>query len=397
MLNEEMKKEITLAPADPAEAGASVRPGANGLFVEGYDGTTAANDNSLFVPEQAAAESNVVVGPWPGSGERHDGERDWGAHMIAGMSAAGRAAAEVPLTGPDAPANFVDLAEGTYDRRAAPEATAETVERDPDIHRVYSTTMRDLEARWKAADAAGNKEEAAALEAEAKRVEEEYLAAKMAPEALAKTPEEKAVAERGPELSPDEEARIELEVATEAKKFVAKPEAEKMEIGLCAANAGFKLDEWKNNKLAAAFGGAAKWFSEPVLTAEGKPATDKDGQPILRPKNMMGRFLSALANQSLEENKSLRRQMEAMEKDKGSLSASSAIRAASNIGRLTGNAFKYGRMIGDAVGFTAAMSLRYVTMGAMFGGKVFGGAKEARLSGENVAEKTRLSGENLTC
>jgi len=167
--------------------------------------------------------------------------------------------------------------------------------------------------------------------------------------------EERKEEARGSERE-EKHARKELE-----KELSKMPEKEREKVGLGLRNLGFFVEEKKN-----------RFFSRVMEAALRK--VDERGA--------MGRFLSSLGETFSRDAERARKKMgEAERGGKGRLL---------NANYLVGNVLKYGRVLADTVGYTAASPLRYVMAGGMFFARGAEAAKEARLKNEEVIEKTRV-------
>ena len=152
------------------------------------------------------------------------------------------------------------------------------------------------------------------------------------------------------------------EVKEELEKMSVK---EREKIGLKLRNLGFFVEEKKNTFFSNMFKGASKKF-------------DKE--------SIMGRWLGSFSESYSNDAENVRKQMKKIEKGEK--------KRLSNIGYLSGNILKYGRIVADFAGHTAASPLRYVMMGGMFFAKSAEVSKEARLKNKEVLEKTRVNDIN---
>jgi hypothetical protein len=104
-----------------------------------------------------------------------------------------------------------------------------------------------------------------------------------------------------------------------------------------------------------------------------------------------GRFIEALSvayrNRAEEETKRL----EELEKTrKEGTSAGVAYQTLASSGSIAANVLKYGRILADIAGHTAAAPLRWVTLGAVVAKEAAEATKEARFTYDEVKEKTRI-------
>lgn len=105
----------------------------------------------------------------------------------------------------------------------------------------------------------------------------------------------------------------------------------------------------------------------------------------------VGRFLEALAKAYEEKAEIESKQLEELEKTRREGSSSgAAYQNIANVASITGNILKYGRILADAVGYTASAPLRWVTLGAVVAREAADMTKEARLTYDEVKEKTRI-------
>ena len=181
-----------------------------------------------------------------------------------------------------------------------------------------------------------------------------------------------------PEATPEETesaAPAEIfEISAEDIELVAKidkpedverlPQEIKEKLGLGFSNLGFFVEENKN-----------KFFAKVFEKASGK--MDKQGT--------LGRFVFSLAENFRRDEENAKKKFEAAKQGQK--------QRLSNVGYLTGNIMKYGRIAADFAGWTIASPLRYVTLSAMLFGRGAEAAKEARLKNEELIEKNRLDAQ----
>lgn len=159
------------------------------------------------------------------------------------------------------------------------------------------------------------------------------------------------------------DAQIE-EVQKELEKM---PEEEREKIGLGFSNMGYWVEEKKNGLYSRIFNKVAEKGSE-------------DGT--------LQRFFGALGANAEKKATDAHKKMEEIEGGNGGVR-----KQMGNVGYLSGNAIKYGRTIGDIVGFTAGSPFRYVMLGAQTFTRGIAASREARLQNKEVAEKTKVADE----
>lgn len=146
----------------------------------------------------------------------------------------------------------------------------------------------------------------------------------------------------------------------------ALPEETKKKIGLGLTNIGFFVEENKN-----------KLFAKVTGSLVGL----KEGENIAE-KGMTARIMHSLSRDFQEKAGKARYKID---NDAG------LIKSATSVGFLSGNLIKYGRLITDLTNHSLSSPLRYVMMGAMAVGEGANAFKEARLSGAEAIEKTRIA------
>ncbi len=158
--------------------------------------------------------------------------------------------------------------------------------------------------------------------------------------------------------------QIEIEKGIEN---LTENDREKAEWGL--RNVGYKVEAIKNE----VFEGAYSKVSE-----------------RLDSKSTMGRFFSSLEEQFAEKGDRARNTIQNIEDKKIQGGDSSVMEKLGNVGYLSGNLLKYGRIATDAAGWTATSVYRSAILGSMMAASGFDAAKEARLKNEEVIDKTRV-------
>jgi hypothetical protein len=165
--------------------------------------------------------------------------------------------------------------------------------------------------------------------------------------------------EVAPAISPVE-AALPPEARTEAKEKSAE-DKEKISIGF--NNIGLVIEESKDRFFANALEGATKDFKDKKGTA--------------------ARFMVGLAATFREDAELARDKIEDIKTGRSG-------HGVVNSGYFLGNILKYGRIVADTVGVTAALPYRYAMLGATFFTRGMAAAKEARLTNEKVMDKTRV-------
>lgn len=168
-----------------------------------------------------------------------------------------------------------------------------------------------------------------------------------------------------------DEIKAEIQQEEIKKEFEALPEADKEKVKLGLQNVGFYVEENKNRFFAKLFQGT-------------RMAGIASG--MLKEKGSLDRFLGALGENAEKDAELSRKRFEDAER--------TSLTQVASIGATIGNIAKYGRIIGDIAGWTAAAPLRYAMMGSMLFGTGSGAVKEARFKNEEVLEKTRLQDIN---
>lgn len=168
-----------------------------------------------------------------------------------------------------------------------------------------------------------------------------------------------------------DEIKAEIQQEEIKKEFEALPEADKEKVKLGLQNVGFYVEENKNRFFAKLFQGT-------------RMAGIASG--MLKEKGSLDRFLGALGENAEKDAELSRKRFEDAER--------TSLTQTASIGTTIGNIAKYGRIIGDIAGWTAAAPLRYAMMGSMLFGTGSGAVKEARFKNEEVLEKTRLQDIN---
>lgn len=165
-----------------------------------------------------------------------------------------------------------------------------------------------------------------------------------------------------PEKTPEDLAR---------EEFESLSSTEKEKVGLGLHNIGYLVEEKKNQLFAKGFDRARQ-----LGLSKG----------WLRENGSFDRWL-------LSFGENMTKNAEVSHKKMEDANRTSATQIA-NIGAVTGNALKYGRVLTDLFGSTLGSPLRYVMMGGMLFGEGAKAAKEARYKNEEVLEKTRVQDIN---
>ncbi|MDP3975001.1 MAG: hypothetical protein Q8P88_01800 [Candidatus Jorgensenbacteria bacterium] len=186
----------------------------------------------------------------------------------------------------------------------------------------------------------------------------------------------------------EREARLEKEAAELKPELERTPEAEREKIGVGFRNAGFFVEEAKNNFFAGVFNKLAGTEKEPesFTTPSSSRITSlvrKHYPTQEKSTTVTTKFIAKLGQGFERDAKKARERMEAVEKTKNR-------ETLANTGYLLGNAVKYGRTVLDIAGVTVAAPLRFVTLGAMAFARGADAAKEVRLENEKVIAKTRI-------
>jgi hypothetical protein len=265
-----------------------------------------------------------------------------------------------PVTAPVEPSTPAEQPEQTPEVPVIPEPVAPTPEEVPTIP---EPTVEETPAV--------PEESPATPEVETpplSREEEERLAEEMAKE-LGLEPKTPKSETETPPLTPEEATAIEAIAKVETVKDIAAlPEETREKLGRGFGTWGFYVEEYKNKKIAN--------FIEHASAKNEK----------IDSKSTFGRFLSSLTEIYRRDEKNAHKKIEEITHgDKHKIS---------NIGYLTGNIVRAGRVLLDFTGYTIASPFRYVMMGAMMSGRVSEAAKEARFKNEEVIEKTRIEDIN---
>jgi hypothetical protein len=104
-----------------------------------------------------------------------------------------------------------------------------------------------------------------------------------------------------------------------------------------------------------------------------------------------GRFFKAIGDvyaERAEENSTQLKEL--VETRKSGSQAGIRYQDIANVGSITANALRYGRILADAAGYTASAPLRWVTLGATLTKEAADITKEARFTYDEVKEKTRV-------
>ncbi len=110
----------------------------------------------------------------------------------------------------------------------------------------------------------------------------------------------------------------------------------------------------------------------------------------LNPNSTMGRFFSSLGDQFTEKGEGARNAILNIEDKRAQGDSTKVMEKLGNVGYLTGNLLKYGRIVTDAAGWTATSVYRSAMLGSIAAASGFDAAKEARLKNEEVIDKTRV-------
>lgn len=131
---------------------------------------------------------------------------------------------------------------------------------------------------------------------------------------------------------------------------------------------GYRIDKWKNNKIADLLEKSASTLTDP-----------NKGEKELRDQSTLTRFLHGLAKGRRLKAEQTENTIKNIQAGKTGLLAQ-----AGNLGRPIGTALKVGRILGD---FNIANPLRHVMLIASTTEEISRGAKEARLSSDAVLRK----------
>ncbi|PIX11321.1 hypothetical protein COZ73_02910 [Candidatus Falkowbacteria bacterium CG_4_8_14_3_um_filter_36_11] len=149
------------------------------------------------------------------------------------------------------------------------------------------------------------------------------------------------------------------------KEIENLPDEKRKEISIGLNNIGFFVEEKKDRFFSNIFKKISNKFNE---------------------RTTMGRFTKSLHENMERDANQARKNIEKIEDGEK--------KHFSNLGRLSGNVLKYGRMATDVAGYTAGSSLKYVMMGGMIFSRGSEAAKEARFKNEKVIKKTRIKNIN---
>lgn len=161
--------------------------------------------------------------------------------------------------------------------------------------------------------------------------------------------------------STESEIESEEEIAREVENM---PEGERWKLGNFLRTLGFNVEKKKNEFFTTTFDNLAS--SEKIK------------------ETAVGKFCEKMKDSFIRDAKAAKQKIEDAKSGEDR-------RSLTNVGLLTGNIFKYGRIISDFTTHSVASPLRYVMMVGAIGARTADAAKEARLSNEEVIEKTRIT------
>jgi hypothetical protein len=156
--------------------------------------------------------------------------------------------------------------------------------------------------------------------------------------------------------------------AKDAVKNMSPENREKLGWGLKII--GFKIEKKKNDFFAAAL--------------------DLNNIKGIQKRGTLGRFLVKLRDTFVRDAKEAEKKGLDIQKGKDKAKLSKL----KNLGLVSGNVLKYGRIVADVCGVSIANPLRYVTMAGMATARLAEAGKEARLDSDAVLDQTQLSEED---
>lgn len=149
-------------------------------------------------------------------------------------------------------------------------------------------------------------------------------------------------------------------------EIAGMPDADKEKLGLGLSIIGYRVEKMKDN------------FFVNTLNLSLAVWGDKRGTT--------GRFITELKNSFVRDAEEAEKKGLAIQKGENK----SKFRQVGNVGMLTGNVLKYGRIVADVTGASIANPLRYVMMGGMITARAAEAGKEARFKSDKLLEKTQI-------
>lgn len=167
----------------------------------------------------------------------------------------------------------------------------------------------------------------------------------------------------------EEKPESELENIQRTEKEISSlPEKERKKTGLGLRNIGFYAEELKN-----------KFFAGTInLAAKRLPKSEAN----IAERGSLARFLISLSENFKKDEQKARMAINKTNEGEAKKFA--------NVGYLTGNILRYGRIATDFTKWTVASPLKYWMMSAMALSRSFEAMKEARMKGEKLIDKTRI-------
>ncbi len=167
----------------------------------------------------------------------------------------------------------------------------------------------------------------------------------------------------------EEKPESELENIQRTEKEISSlPEKERKKTGLGLRNVGFYAEELKN-----------KFFAGTInLAAKRLPKSEAN----IAERGSFARFLISLSENFKKDEQKARMAINKTNEGEAKKFA--------NVGYLTGNILRYGRIATDFTKWTVASPLKYWMMSAMALSRSFEAIKEARMKGKKLIDKTRI-------
>ncbi|MDR3519790.1 MAG: hypothetical protein P4L63_02805 [Candidatus Pacebacteria bacterium] len=185
--------------------------------------------------------------------------------------------------------------------------------------------------------------------------------------------------EQGKKVETTAETKKTINTTKVEKEVGDMPEKEKLGLWKTLNTVGFSVEENKNKFFANIFGKIVK---------ERESSREKNEE-----QGTLERFFRQMQNDHKLSAEEAKRKKEAVIKGEGEWKTKT-FRGAQNTGFLVKDLFRYGRMVTDFTGYTAASSMRYWMMVSMAINSLSKAAKETRFANTKLINQTRIEDAN---